>query len=40
LGVPTRKEIQKKIANAAIGTATTGLIWLISIINQIKFKII
>jgi hypothetical protein len=26
LGVPTRKEIQKKIANAAIGTATTGLI--------------
>jgi len=26
VGLPTRKEIQKKIANAAVGTATTGLI--------------
>jgi hypothetical protein len=33
VGLPTRKEIQKKIANATISTATTGLIWLISIIH-------
>jgi hypothetical protein len=26
VGLPTRNEIQKKIANAAVGTATTGLI--------------
>jgi hypothetical protein len=26
VGLPTRKEIQKKIANATISTATTGLI--------------